>query len=162
MGGATRCDRRRVRAYFLVKRTIARRITLTLFWFSYGQNAPIQPMLPKHAIVPMRLPDRSFWQPYFFLLERANYPPRLTGSAVRKKSLAEESSSARLANSVGCLLHQARDINAQFTTHGLFNRLERQCMILMACHSGNGQGAHHARTLYAQGEATARWRIIFI
>ena len=59
-------------------------------------------------------------------------------------------------------LHQARDINAQFATHGLFNRLESQCMIFMACHSRNGQGAHHARALNAQGEATACWRIILI
>ena len=59
-------------------------------------------------------------------------------------------------------LHQARYINAQFATHGLFNRLESQCMIFMACHSRNGQGAHHARALNAQGEATACWRIILI
>ena len=103
MGGATRCNQRRIRAYFLVKRTIAKRFTLTLPWFSYGQNAPTKPIRTKLAIDPIRLPDRSFWQPYFFPAgQSSNNPPRLTGSAVRKKRPAEESSSAGLANSVGC------------------------------------------------------------
>ena len=119
-------------------------------------------MLPKHAIVPMRLSDRSFWQPHFSLPEETQI--------ARQNQLGfhtTEKARRRIVfvgpRKLGWLpLHQTRDINAQFASHGLFNRLERQCMILMACHSGNGQGAHHARTLYAQGEATARWRIIFI
>lgn len=163
MGGATRCNQRRIRAYFLVKRTIAKRFTLALPWFSYGQNAPTKPIRTKLAIDPIRLPDRSFWSRIFPCWKELKQPAKTNWQCCTK-----EKARRRIIfggpRKLGWLpsLHQARDINAQFATHGLFNRLESQCMIFMACHSRNGQGAHHARALNAQGEATACWRIILI